>query len=279
MHRQHCLWALSPFLNKGKETFVLPNLHPFPRIAPKHISFRPWPPWRHHAAEIQRIGVKGQGLVQPLQKLMPGDLASAHSEHMRGSLLAIYEQKTLLAEQRHQTRESRAGGLRPSMEHGFSEKGAAQGNAIDSARKAAIRPGFHGMGIAQFMQFSVGPGHVRRYPGAALPLAGGGALPDHIGEAFVPCQIKGMVFEIAAAPGWQAELMREKDATRIRRPPEDGIARIEPGKDALAVGAKQGIRLQIQSVAQNTFRRRGIRIRKLRRHTKIFFKNCRRQGC
>src|SRR3972149_5819979 len=74
------------------------------------------------------------------------------------------------------------GGVGYAMEHGLAEEGAADGNAVQSARELIPHPRFHAMPVARLMQSTIGVVDILGYPSPIRTLGTG---LDHLDECTI----------------------------------------------------------------------------------------------
>ncbi len=152
----------------------------------------------------------------------------------------------------HQRDEGRLGGVRGCGEHRLAEEGPAEGDAVEAAGKDIPLPDLDGVGVSEVMEGAVGLPHLRRDPGAVLSGAGPPAGGNHLREGPVERDPDEPLFqELPHAPG-DAEFIREKDETGVRRPPEDRFAVAVPGEDPLPIGGEQALRREVAADGQQT---------------------------
>ena len=121
------------------------------------------------------------------------------------------------------------------MEHGLAKKGSAQGQAVEPAHKCFPLPGLDGVGKACLVKLHVGFLHGRPKPGFFSHAAG----LYHSGKCLIAGYAKVGLSYGAQGPFGTVVVFGENDTAGIWTPPEYGLALIEPGKDAFAVGRKK----------------------------------------
>ena len=108
---------------------------------------------------------------------------------------------------------------------------------------------------AHLMQPFVGTDHLVGDPGALLSgTPDGGALPDDLGERGIEPYFEQLLADSSLQAATHVEVGRPERHARIGRKPEEGRAGIVgPGKDALGVGGKHTLRIQVTAIGDETF--------------------------
>src|SRR5947207_13278252 len=99
-----------------------------------------------------------------------------------------------------------------------------------------------------FVKLVVGVDHSRRDPCAGLARAQGGcAVLYDIRERGVDAHIEFTSSDPLAQRARHAELLTVENHARVGTPPQYGLTRAEPGKDAAAIGCKSALRRESAS--------------------------------
>ena len=171
-----------------------------------------------------------------------------------GMHLAIQQPETALMQRRAQSGERRLGGIGAPAEHGFPEKDLAYDDAIQSPRQPFIIPTLHGQGLAEIMQMRVGLDDFGGDPGFGARMLLARATDNHLPEGLVTGNAVARLPQGLAQAAGDLDLVRLQYATRIGRPPQDGLSGAEPGEDAAAIGAEQSLGREIAADGQQTVR-------------------------
>jgi len=102
------------------------------------------------------------------------------------------------------------------------------------------------------MHFAIGFDHRRSNPGAMLLAPRHAAVQNDVPERSIGADLKpGMAQRLGQRTG-NPELCWKQDHPRIRTPPQDRLAFVEPGKDAATVGIHQTGNGQIPACGQQS---------------------------
>ncbi len=176
--------------------------------------------------------------------------ARAQAGEVRGFHLAVDQAESPALQLPRQPHQRDLGGVGFAAEHGFAVEHAADRHAVETADQLAVAPGFHRMRVAGLEQAGVGRHHRRGNPGAACPLPWRGAGAHHLGEGGVDTQLEAGVAHALGQRTGDAHLVRHQHHARVGTPPQDRLAGVEPGKDAVAVGIQQALRRQVAAHRQ-----------------------------
>ena len=201
-----------------------------------------------------------------VQKRIACDRRSAHLRQIVGLLLAI-DQVDAVAQtkpaQRHQQ------GFRAIAhlgEHGFAVEHAADAHAVQTGAQRIALPQLETVGQAARVQGGVGLKHVGGDPGAGVG-ALRAALLHHAGEGGVdPKMPIGAATEPTCRFFQRArhmQLLGPQHHARIGAPPQQRLARAEPGENTLPVGPLQGVGIELPAHGKQAGERRqcGERLR------------------
>ena len=199
---------------------------------------------------------KGEGLVEMLDEVRPWNLFRAEPADMGRELLAIYEAEVPGLELLDEPDERHFGCIIDSCKHRFGKEGPSDRHAVESADQTTVLPCLDGMSVAEFVQTYIGVEHVTRDPRSSLGILR--ARPCALFHDTPKAGIERDGKHVRAKPSLEAvrdmELVRKQDGARIRRPPEDGLIVVVPGKDAMPIGFEQPLRTEIASYREETFR-------------------------
>ena len=105
-----------------------------------------------------------------------------------------------------------------------AKKQRPRDDAVKAAGELAVLPGFQRMGITQLVQPNIRLAHVLRDPSAVLIQAGLRAAVDDFAESAVKGEVEDFFIQDFFQTARNMNLGREKDKTRIGRPPQDRFA-------------------------------------------------------
>src|SRR5204863_5581431 len=106
-----------------------------------------------------------------------------------------------------------------------------------------------------FMKLVVGVDHSRRDPCAGLARARRGcAVLYDVRECCVDAHIEFTASDPLAQRARHAELLTVENHPRVGTPPQYGLTRAEPGKDAAAIGCKDALRREIAAGSKQPIR-------------------------
>ena len=119
---------------------------------------------------------------QMLEKLAAREGTGTKGSEMIGRKLTVDQSESLLAQVLYEGHESDFRSVCDPKEHGFTEKATSQTDAVKSPDQYTIQPGFHRMGITDFMQSAVTLSHLIGYPGATILLTQGRTAVNHLSK-------------------------------------------------------------------------------------------------
>src|SRR6185437_2036309 len=100
----------------------------------------------------------------------------------------------------------------------LAEKRLAERNAVEPADHLALEPGFHRMRVAQSVQMNVRLLHLRRDPGATLPIARHlGTGRDHILEAPVEGHLENLFSQGFSEASRNSKIIEIEHEARVGR--------------------------------------------------------------
>ncbi len=171
-------------------------------------------------------------------EVCPWNFFRAEPADMGRELLAIDEAEVPGLKLLDKSHERHFGCIIDSRKHRLGKEGPSYRHAVQSADQATVLPCFDGMGVAEFVQACIGVQHCICDPGSSF-----GILWASLCASFhdiSKARIEGDGEHIRAKASREAardmEFAREQHGARIRRPPENGLIVVIPGKDALSIG-------------------------------------------
>ena len=171
-------------------------------------------------------------------EVCPWNLFRAESADMRRELLAINEVEVPGLKLLDESHERHFGCVINSRKHRLGKEGPSYCHAVQSADQATVLPCFHGMGVAEFVQACVGIQHFTRDPSSSFGMlrASPCALFHDSSKARIERDGEHSRAKASLEAARDMEFVRKQHGARIRRPPENGLIVVIPGKDALSIG-------------------------------------------
>ena len=141
--------------------------------------------------------------------------------------------------------------IRLVREHRFAEEHAPERDAVEAADEPPVAPALDRVRIAPPVQLAIRIDHLRRDPGAALPLPRRArARADDRAEVGVDARLERAGAHPLAQRARHAELRDVQHHARIGAPPQDRLAVRVPRKDALAIGGDDALGRQVRAGGQ-----------------------------
>lgn len=131
------------------------------------------------------------------------------------------------------------------VEHGFSCKHGAEGDAVETADKLMVLPGFDAVGFSEVMEAGVGCDEFRGNPGFFTSRGWQGAGVHDFGEGLVKGDGETVLSNELSEATRNVDIMKVENGARVGAPPGDGISR--PREDAGAVGCFETLRREVSS--------------------------------
>lgn len=181
---------------------------------------------------------EGERLVEMCDEVCPWNLFRAEPGDIGGGLLTIDEAEVPGPELTDEPHECHLRCIIDSGKHRLGKEGPSDRHAIQSADQATVLPCLDGMGIAEFVQTCVGVQHVTRDPRSSFGIlrARPCALFHDRSKAGIERDGEHIRVKASLEATRDVELVGKQDGARIRRPPENGLIVVVPGKDALSIG-------------------------------------------
>lgn len=171
--------------------------------------------------------------------MVAGDEGAAHLARDGGEHLDVEKGEVAFAEVLDEVEEGDFGGVGNAVEHGFAGEEPADGDAVDAAGQLAALPAFEAVGVAGFVEASIGFDKFAGDPGFRAARSGGGTVFDDLREGAVNGDFEDVFAkELFQAVG-DVELAEFQNRARIGRPPGDGID--GPRENAAAIGEEQAV--------------------------------------
>ncbi len=181
---------------------------------------------------------KSERLVEMCDEVYPWNLFRAEPADMRRELLAIDEAKVPGLQLLDEPHECHFGCIIDSCKHRLSKERASDRRPIQSADQATVLPCFDRMGVAEFVQARIGVQHVTCDPGSSLGIlrARPCALFHDVSKAGIKRDGEYMRAKASLEAARDMKPVGKQHGAWIRRPPENGLIVVVPGKDAPSVG-------------------------------------------
>ena len=146
----------------------------------------------------------------------------------------------------------------------IAEEAAAERHPVQAADQLALAPDLDRVAEPGPEQLAIGGAHRGAEPGAAAFGARRGTGMEHGVEGAVEAQGESAA---SLAPGQRSRAVEGRGfehGARVRRPPEDRFAGVEPGKDACPIGLYQTRRRQVAASGEQAvgFRQRAFGVGK-----------------
>lgn len=158
-----------------------------------------------------------QGRCKQAEILIARNFTNAELFQVGCVPLRIDEGISCIAQQADKGGQGDFGGIRLAMEHGFAEKYAAQCDSVESAGQASVFPRFHGVGMAEAVEFFIAGEDAVVDPCFRTR----GTLPHHFGKTGVDADFPSGFSQRAAESVGTVEFLEKKDAAWIGREPQD----------------------------------------------------------
>ena len=157
---------------------------------------------------------------------------------MGRGLLAIDEAKVPGLKLFDELHERHLGCIIDLGKHRLGKEGAAERHAIQPADQPTVLPCLDRMGVAEFVQACVGVQHVTCDPGSSLGIlqARPRALFHDVSETGIERDGEHVRAKASFEAARHMKMVRKQYGAGIRRPPENGLIVVVPGKDALSIG-------------------------------------------
>lgn len=200
------------------------------------------PPWGPNfegliAILLQPGAVFIDGLCKSFEIFGPRDFNCAEVRRDWREHLDVEEGEIALTQVFNQMIERDFRGIADAVEHRFPREKTANCYAINSADELSFQPAFKAMGVALFVQLSVGLEKLAGDPRRATPRAWGSARLYNLAEGAINRNLENAFTNDFGQALGNVKLIEFKDCAWIRRPPRDGFD--GPGEDATAIGEQK----------------------------------------